>query len=117
MKARELNRQEFIANVADVVNSNGEWKFLGDKPALIDFYASWCGPCNMLAPIIEEVARDYNGQIDVYKIDVDKEEALASVFGIRSIPTLLFVPMSGMPTRASGVMPRHEISQMLDQML
>lgn len=116
MKARELNRQDFITNVADVVN-NEEWKFLGNKPALIDFYASWCGPCKMLSPIIDEVARDYDGQIDVYKIDVDKEEALASVFGIRSIPSLLFVPMTGMPTRANGFMTKEEIGKILNKLV
>lgn len=117
MKAIDLNKQGFFTKVADYENDNGEWKFLGDKPALIDFYASWCGPCKMLSPVLEEIAGEYAGRVDVYKVDVDEHGDLAAAFGIRSIPTMLFVPMEGMPTRAHGAMPKHDIGRMLDQML
>ena len=117
MTAKHISKKEFFTKVADYMNTDGEWQFLGDKPALIDFYASWCGPCKMLSPVLDEIAGEYNGRVDVYTVDVDRDADLAAAFGIRSIPTMLFVPMNGMPTRAGGVMPKQEIGRMLDQML
>ena len=83
---------------------NTEWVFEGKRPAIIDFYATWCGPCKATAPHMEEIAKAYDGKVDVYKVDVDKEQELASLFGIRSIPTILFIPMNGEPRAQVGAM-------------
>ncbi len=90
---------------------NQEWKFEGTKPVLIDFYADWCGPCKMLSPIIEELAEEYKGIIDIYKIDTEDQQELASVFGIQSIPSLLFVPVEGIPTMAAGALPKETLKE------
>ena len=108
MKARHLNFDEFATRVANPNNLN-DWLFLGDKPAIVDFYASWCGPCKMLAPVLDDVARDYDGKVDVYKIDVDKEPALANAFKVRSIPTLLFIPRDKLPVISRGAMSKSEL--------
>ncbi|HBI81702.1 MAG TPA: thioredoxin [Bacteroidales bacterium] len=86
--------------------TNNDWKFEGDKPAIIDFYADWCAPCKMVAPILEELAKEYDGKIDVYKVDTEAEQELASVFGIRSIPSLLFIPLNDQPQMAMGALPK-----------
>ncbi|MEW5845047.1 MAG: thioredoxin [Bacteroidota bacterium] len=85
---------------------NNEWKFEGDKPAIIDFYADWCGPCKMVAPILEELAKEYEGKINIYKVDTEEEQELAAVFGIRSIPSLLFIPLNDQPQMAMGALPK-----------
>ena len=98
MSVSYLNKEDFTTKVANVWNG-GEWKYLGDKPAIIDFFATWCGPCKALSPILEEVADKYKDQIYVYKVDVDQQEELAALFNIRSVPSLLFIPMEGKPGR------------------
>jgi len=85
---------------------NKEWKFEGDKPCLIDFYADWCGPCKTIAPLLEELATEYDGKIDIYKVDTEDQKELASIFGIQSIPSLLFVPMDEQPQMAMGALPK-----------
>jgi thioredoxin len=85
---------------------NQDWKFEGDKPCLIDFYANWCGPCKMVAPILEELAEEYKGKIDIYKVNTEEEQQLAAMFGIQSIPSLLFVPVDGQPQMALGALPK-----------
>jgi len=85
---------------------NKEWKFEGEKPCIIDFYADWCGPCKMVAPVLEELARDFDGKIDVFKVNTEEEQELASAFGIRSIPSFLFVPSDGQPQMAMGALPK-----------
>ena len=85
---------------------NKDWKFAGEKPCLIDFYADWCGPCRMVAPILEELAEEYKGKLDVYKVNTEEERELAAMFGIQSIPSLLFVPLSGQPQMALGALPK-----------
>ena len=87
MKAIHLTKADFLTKVANYETNPNEWKFLGERPALIDFYATWCGPCKMLAPVLDELAEEYEGKIDIYKIDVDAEEELAALFGIRSVPS------------------------------
>ena len=87
MKATHLTKADFLTKVANYETNPNEWKFLGERPALIDFYATWCGPCKMLAPVLDELAEEYEGKIDIYKIDVDAEEELAALFGIRSVPS------------------------------
>ncbi len=100
-----LTKDTFLQKVFDYEN-NREWKFAGDRPCIIDFYADWCNPCKMVAPILEELAKEYDGKLDIYKVDTEKEIELASVFGIRSIPSLLFVPRQGQPQMAMGALPK-----------
>jgi thioredoxin len=96
---------------------NKDWKFEGDKPAIIDFYADWCGPCKMVAPILEELSNEYDGKIDIYKIDTEKEQELAGMFGIRSIPSILFIPKEGQPQMAQGALPKNTFEQVIDEVL
>mgnify|MGYP003573482887 CR=1 len=98
-----LTKETFLKEVWDYENSPQEWKFKGDKPALIDFYADWCAPCRKAAPVLEEIASEYQGKIDVYKIDTQKERELAAVFQVRGIPAFLYIPLEGKPTMTSGI--------------
>jgi thioredoxin 1 len=100
-----LTKETFLTKVFNYEN-NKEWKYEGELPCIIDFYADWCSPCKMVAPILEELAREYDGKLDIYKVDTEKETELASVFGIRSIPSLLFVPKEGQPQMAMGALPK-----------
>ena len=100
-----LTKETFISKVFNY-EINKEWKYEGNLPCLIDFYADWCGPCKMVAPVLEELAGEYKGKMDIYKIDTEQETELASVFGIRSIPSLLFVPKDGQPQMAMGALPK-----------
>ncbi|MFQ3597520.1 MAG: thioredoxin [Chloroherpetonaceae bacterium] len=97
--------------------TNKEWKFEGDKPCLIDFWAAWCGPCRMIAPILEELSEEYKDQINIYKVDTEAEQELAAMFGIRSIPSLLFVPMNGQPKMAAGALPKSALKELIDREL
>lgn len=117
VKTQHLTKAEFIAKVENYENKKDGWKYLGDKPAIVDFYASWCGPCKELAPVLEELAEKYDGQIYVYKIDTDKEPELAAAFGIQSIPTLLFIPMGEAPQISQGALPKSNIEEIIDNVL
>ncbi len=105
-----LTKDTFKAKVFNWID-NKEWKFEGSKPAVIDFYADWCGPCKMVAPILEELASEYDGLVDIYKVDTEAEQELASVFGIQSIPSILFVPADGQPQMAQGALPKDTFKQ------
>lgn len=98
-----LTKATFLTNVWNYEKSPQQWVFLGDKPAVIDFYADWCGPCKIASPILEEVSYEFAGKIDVYKIDTQREQELAAVFGVRSIPAFLYIPKSGKPTMMAGI--------------
>jgi len=98
-----LTKADFLTKVMNYEENPQEWKYLGEKPCLIDFYADWCAPCRTSSPILEELAKEYSGKINVYKIDTQKEQELAMVFGIQSIPAFLYCPMDGKPTMASGI--------------
>jgi thioredoxin len=100
-----LTRETFLSKVFNY-ELNKEWKFEGKKPCVIDFYADWCGPCKMVAPVLEELAKDFEGKLDIYKVNTEEEQELASVFGIRSIPSILFVPSTGQPQMAMGALPK-----------
>ena len=98
-----LVKSDFLKTVWNYESSPQEWVYLGDKPAIIDFYADWCGPCKIAAPILEEISHEFAGKINVYKIDTEKEKELAAVFGIRGIPAFLYIPKSGKPVMTSGI--------------
>lgn len=117
MKTIELTKADFLKKVMDYETNPNEWKYLGDKPAIIDFYASWCGPCKMVAPILEELAEEYDGQIYIYKVNTEEEQALAGLFGIRSIPSILFIPMGEQPQMATGAMPKSSFKEAIDKVL
>lgn len=105
----------FNARIADLETDT--FRYIGDKPAVIDFYASWCGPCKRISPILERLAKKYEGQIIVYKIDVDKEQRLAGAFNITSIPTLMFVPVGGEPIMNVGFMDEAEIESAIQTIM
>lgn len=109
MATINLTKGGFLRKVANYENDNSKWNFIGDKPAVVDFYASWCGPCKALAPVLEELSNEYAGIIDIYKVNVDDEEELAAAFGIRSIPTLLFIPLDGKPKIVQGALPKNQL--------
>lgn len=117
MKTIAMTKADFLKKVADYEKNSQEWKYLGDKPALIDFYASWCGPCKALAPVLEELAAEYGDQIYIYKINTEEEQELAAAFGIRSIPTLLFIPLEGKPQMAQGAMPKDSLKEAIDKVM
>jgi thioredoxin 1 len=105
--------KEKVFNFTD----NKEWKFEGNKPCIIDFYADWCGPCKMVAPILEELAKEYDGKLDVYKVDTEDQRELAGIFGVQSIPSLLFVPKEGQPQMAMGALPKETFVQAFKDVL
>ncbi|MEG0948464.1 MAG: thioredoxin [Bacteroidales bacterium] len=117
MKTIHLTKDEFLKKVANYEANPNEWKYLGDKPAIVDFYASWCGPCKMISPILEELAAEYDGEIYIYKIDTEKEQDLAAAFGIRSIPSLLFIPMNEQPQMAQGAMSKADFKKAINEVL
>ena len=112
-----LTKAEFLAKVANYEANPKESKYLGDKPCIIDFYATWCGPCKQVAPILEELAKEYKGKIYIYEIDTDKEQELAAAFGIQSIPTILFCPMVGTPHSSMGAMPKESFVKAINEIL
>jgi thioredoxin 1 len=111
-----LTYETFKTKVFDF-EKHQEWKFEGDKPCLIDFWAAWCGPCRMIAPILEELSEEYKDQINIYKVNTEEEPELATLFGIRSIPSLLFVPMNGKPQMAAGALPKQTLKELIDREL
>lgn len=112
----ELDMQSFKEKVFNF-EENKEWKFEGDKPVVIDFYADWCGPCKMLSPVLEELSKEYEGKIDIYKVNTDKEQELSSMFGIRSIPSILFCPSDGDPQMAMGALPKDQLKKAFSEVL
>src|SRR5512135_487009 len=111
-----LTKDTFLKKVFDY-EKNQEWKFNGELPAIVDFYADWCGPCKMVAPVLEELGKEFKGQIDIYKVDTEKEQELASVFGIRSIPSILFIPKDGKPQMAMGALPKESFVEAIADIL
>lgn len=112
-EVRELTAAEFREKVMDYVAHPDSWVFAGKRPVVIDMYATWCGPCKRMSPIVEKMAARYAGKIDFYKIDIDREQELAQVFGVQSIPMFIFAPLSGKPTARMGAMSEEEFEDML----
>ena len=117
MSVQNLTIAEFKKQIMDFEANPQEWKYLGDKPAIIDFYATWCGPCKATAPVLEKIAEKYDGRINVFKVDVDKEQELAALFGVRSIPSLLFIPMNEKPQMATGAMMQNDFERAIADIL
>lgn len=117
MASIHLTKAEFLSKVANFQANSTEWKYLGDKPCIIDFYATWCGPCKMVAPIMDDLAKEYNGQVYIYKVDVDAEPDIAAAFGIQSIPTIFFCPMTGNPQVSQGAMQKEDFKKMITDVL
>ena len=112
----KLTTEEFKTKVFNW-EANSEWKYEGDIPAIVDFYADWCGPCKMVAPILEELAEEYKGKVAIYKVDTDAEQELAMAFGIQSIPSILFIPMNEKPQMAAGALPKESLKQVIKDVL
>lgn len=111
-----LTTKEFKEKVFNYENGK-EWKYEGKLPAIIDFYADWCQPCKMVAPVLEDLAKEYEGKITIYKVDTESEHELSAVFGIQSIPTLLFVPKEGQPQAAMGALPKKTFEKVIKDVL
>ena len=116
-KTIHMNKEMFIDKVMDFETNKDQWIYRGDRPAIIDFYADWCKPCKMIAPIMEELAQEYKDELYIYKVDTQVERELASVFGIRSIPAVLFIPMEGKPQMSTGALPKETFKQVIDDFL
>lgn len=111
----KIDTDGFVKKVADF--NQAEWKYLGDKPAIVDFYADWCGPCKEIAPTLEDIAKEYDGKLYVYKVNVDEASEIANAFGIKAIPTLLFIPMQGEPKTEVGMKTKEELEKIIKESL
>ena len=116
-KVVHITKADFLKKVYDFEKNPDEWKYLGSQPAIVDFYADWCGPCRQLSPVLDELAKEYSGKLTIYKVNVDNERGLATFFGIRSIPTLLFIPMKGKPQRSLGALSKTEFKGLIKDVL
>ena len=116
MKLEHLTNETFKNKVFNYEDSK-EWKFEGETPAIIDFYADWCGPCKTIAPILEELKDEYGDKLEIYKVNTEEQKELASVFGIQSIPSLLFIPKEGQPQMAMGALPKETFKQAISEVL
>jgi len=115
MATVKLTKEKFLAEVFDYTTGEKEWKFKGDKPAIIDFYADWCNPCKMVAPILEELSETYDGKLTIYKVDTEAEKELAGVFQIRSIPSILFIPKDKQPMMQAGALPKSSFIEVIEK--
>jgi thioredoxin 1 len=116
MKLEHLTKETFKRKVFNFETSR-EWKYEGTKPAIIDFYADWCAPCRMVAPVLEELKDEYGDKLEIYKIDTEAEQELSAMFGVRSIPSILFVPVDGQPQMATGALPKETFRQAIGDVL
>jgi thioredoxin 1 len=116
MTLEHLTKESFKSKVFNF-ETNKEWKYEGLRPAIIDFYADWCGPCKMVAPILEELKAEYGDKLEIYKVDTEAERDLAAMFGIRSIPSLLFIPVDGQPQMAMGALPKETFKKAIGDVL
>ena len=116
MKLEHLTNETFKEKIFNY-ETNKEWKFEGDTPAIIDFYADWCAPCKAVAPILEELKDEYGDKLDIFKVNTEEQRELSSVFGIQSIPSLLFIPREGQPQMAMGALPKETFKQAISEVL
>jgi thioredoxin 1 len=116
MATINLTAADFKSKVFDY-SKHDKWQFEGTRPAIIDFYADWCGPCKMVAPVLEELSNEYDGKVDIYKVDTEAEQELSAVFGIRSIPSMLFIPVGDQPKMQAGALPKNALQNIIDQEL
>ncbi len=116
-KVIQMNKAMFIEKVFNYEENPDVWKFRGDKPCIIDFYADWCGPCKKVAPIMAELGEQYKDQIVIYKVNTDQERELAQIFNIRSIPSILYCPAQGQPQMTMGALPKAEFEKMIKELL
>ncbi len=116
MAVEHLTLESFKEKIFDYEKEQ-EWKYKGTLPAVIDFYADWCGPCKMVAPIMEKLSEEYKGKVAFYKVDTDREQQLAAMFGIRSIPTLVFIPLNEQPKALVGAVPEHVLREVIENEL
>ena len=112
-----MDKQMFLDKVFDYTTGATEWKYKGEKPAVIDFYATWCGPCRMIAPILKNLAKEYGDSIVIYKVDTDKERELSGAMGIQSLPTIVFIPKSGQPQMIIGAADKATFRRAIDEVL
>ena len=112
-----MNKQMFLDKVFDYTTGATEWKYQGDKPCVIDFYATWCGPCRMVAPILKDLAKEYGDSIVIYKVDTDKEKELAMAMGIQSLPTIVFIPQTGQPQVIVGAADKATFKRAINEVL
>lgn len=112
----QLTKETFLQKVFNY-EDNKEWKYEGDIPAIIDFWADWCGPCKMVAPVLEEISNEYEGKLHVYKVNTDEEQELSAAFGIQSIPSLLFIPVDDKPQMAAGALPKDTLLKAMKDVL
>lgn len=117
MATVHLTKEQFLRRIADYEKNPDSFRFLGSRPVLIDFYAGWCGPCKMLAPLLEEVSDEYAGRVDIYKVDVEQEEELAALFRVRSIPTLVYIPMDGQIRVTQGAVGKPQLKEAIENIL
>lgn len=117
MKIIDLNNTSFAEKVADYTKYPSEWEFKGDKPCLVDFHAPWCVYCKVLSPILDQLAKEYDGKIDIYKVDVDQEPELEAAFNIRTIPNLLLCPINGKPSMKLGTMNKLQLKELIEETL
>ena len=112
----QLTTEKFRTEVFDYLEKK-EWDYQGDMPCIIDFYADWCGPCKAVEPILDELAKEYEGKIKIYRVDTETERELSTVFGIRSIPSILFVPINKQPIMQAGALPKHSLKEIIEKEL
>lgn len=116
MATIHLTSEQFKKDIFDYTTET-EWKYKGEVPAIIDFYADWCGPCKMVAPVLEELSNEYEGKLNIYKVDTEVEQELSAVFRIRSIPSILFIPKDNQPMMQAGAMPKHMLEEIINEKL
>lgn len=116
MATIHLTAEKFKKDIFDYTTEK-EWKFKGEVPAIIDFYADWCGPCKMVAPVLEELSNEYDGKINIYKVDTEIEQELSAIFRIRSIPSILFIPKDKQPMMQAGAIPKHMLKEIINEKL
>lgn len=117
LKPEHLTVETFKEKIYNYEKNPDSWIFEGELPCLVDFYADWCKPCKLIAPIMEELAIEYKGKINIYKVNTEQQRELSTLFGIKSIPSVLFIPMNGKPQMSTGALPKESFKQVIDEFL